>query len=139
MASHHFLLTFSALHCASPNNPTCDRVTPGHVYYGDRRSRGEPHAGDAGNRTEGQEGGGGGTGLARPRARGNDLAGCDRTPTLLHSTVCTSDEAGGDGGRVCDHHRRRHGRALSGHGLNRLLGYLVRVFEHRPATHVERS
>jgi hypothetical protein len=33
------------------------------------------------------------------------------------------------------HHRRRRGRALSGHRLNRLLGYIVRVFEHRPATH----
>ena len=27
---------------------------------------------------------------------------------------------------------------LSGHGLNRLLGYLVRVFGHRPASHVGR-
>ena len=34
---------------------------------------------------------------------------------------------------------RRRGRAVSGHGLNRLLGYLVRVFEHRPASHVGRS
>ena len=33
---------------------------------------------------------------------------------------------------------RRRGRALSGHGLNRLLGHLVRVFEHRQASHVER-
>ena len=30
--------------------------------------------------------------------------------------------------------RRRRGRALSGHGLNRLLGDLVRVFKHRPAS-----
>ena len=55
--------------------------------------------GDAGNRTEGQEGGGGGTGLARSRARGKDRGGCDRTLTLLRSTLCSSGEAGRDGGR----------------------------------------
>ena len=41
--------------------------------------------------------------------------------------------------RVCDHSHRRGCRSLSGHWLNRLLGYLVRVFEHRPASHAGRS
>ena len=50
------------------------------------------------------------------------------TVTLLPSTLCTGGEAGWDGGRVCGQHHRRRGRALSGHGLNRLLGHLVRVF-----------
>ena len=34
---------------------------------------------------------------------------------------------------------RQRGRALSGHGLDRLLGHLVRVFEHRQASDVERG
>ena len=37
-------------------------------------------------------------------------------------------EAGGDGRGVPGHRHPRRRRALSGHGLDRLLGYLVRVF-----------
>ena len=44
---------------------------------------------------------------------------------------------GETGGRMeaafANDHRRRRGRALSGHGLNRLLGHLVRVFGHSTA------
>ena len=43
--------------------------------YCDWRSHAEPYAGDAGNRTEGQEGGGGGTGLATQREC-LELLGC---------------------------------------------------------------
>ncbi len=51
----------------------------------------------------------------------------------------TVTELAGMEDRLCGQSYHRGGRSLSGHGLNRLLGYLVRVFEYRPASHVGRS
>ena len=60
-------------------------------------------------------------------------------PDPLPNGLSSSGGAGRDEGGVCDQPRRRRGRALSGPRINRLLGYLVRVFEHRPASHVGQS
>src|SRR5262245_42343213 len=90
------------------------------------------------SRTEGQEGRGGGAGLARPRARGEDRRGRDRTVARLPSTLRTGGEAGRAGRGIRRHKHGRRGRALSGHGLDRLLGYLVRALAHRRARDVER-